>query len=99
MSLMAKPQLEAAKKVPSQVIDAIFKASRSEGRSSTTAEQNDNCAEKATEASGLSKPELVQCNPDIVDWDGPNDPAYPRNWHRRKKGMHVALISAFTLCA
>ncbi|KAK4243493.1 major facilitator superfamily domain-containing protein [Corynascus novoguineensis] len=38
-------------------------------------------------------------NPDIVDWDGPNDPAYPRNWPRGKKRTHVALLSTFTFCA
>ncbi|KZF23887.1 putative MFS transporter [Xylona heveae TC161] len=36
-------------------------------------------------------------DPDVVDWDGPDDPANPRNWKRGTKLMHVLLVSAFTL--
>ncbi|KAI0102475.1 putative MFS transporter [Nemania sp. FL0031] len=34
---------------------------------------------------------------DIVDWEGPEDPANPRNWKRAVKITHVILISVFTL--
>ncbi|KAK3935595.1 putative MFS transporter [Diplogelasinospora grovesii] len=36
-------------------------------------------------------------NADIVDWQGPTDPANPRNWKRGAKLMHVSLVSSFTL--
>lgn len=32
----------------------------------------------------------------IVDWDGPEDTANPRNWNPRTKMVHVMLVSAFT---
>ncbi|KAM0740601.1 hypothetical protein ACQRIT_005785 [Beauveria bassiana] len=35
--------------------------------------------------------------PDSVDWDGPKDPAHPRNWTKGTKQMHVLIISVFTL--
>ena len=36
---------------------------------------------------------------DIVDWDGPEDPAYPRNWTSGKKLTYVLFVSGFTLYA
>lgn len=36
-------------------------------------------------------------NKDVVDWDGPSDPANPRNWKARAKWTHVLLIGGFTL--
>ncbi len=36
---------------------------------------------------------------DIVSWDGPDDPAYPRNWTPGIKLIHVLLVSGFTLYA
>lgn len=35
----------------------------------------------------------------IIDWDGPDDPANPRNWKATTKMVHVCLVSAFTLYA
>ncbi|KAH7124934.1 major facilitator superfamily domain-containing protein [Dactylonectria estremocensis] len=35
-------------------------------------------------------------DPNIVDWDGPNDPANPHNWSRARKGGTIALVSAIT---
>ncbi|KZT02454.1 MFS polyamine transporter [Laetiporus sulphureus 93-53] len=32
----------------------------------------------------------------IVDWDGPDDPANPRNWSTRTKWAAAATVSAFT---
>ncbi|KAJ5280359.1 MFS general substrate transporter [Penicillium angulare] len=36
-------------------------------------------------------------DPNIVDWDGPNDPQNPRNWSEKNKIINVALISASVL--
>ena len=36
-------------------------------------------------------------DPNIVDWDGPDDPANPMNWSKFKGLGHVAFISIFTL--
>ena len=36
-------------------------------------------------------------DPNIVDWDGDNDPEDPRNWSGKKKWTNAGLIAAFTL--
>lgn len=38
-------------------------------------------------------------DPNIVDWDGPVDPANPLNWSKSIRIGHVALISLITLVA
>lgn len=35
----------------------------------------------------------------VVDWDGGQDPADPRNWAQTTKMIHVGLVSIFTLYA
>ena len=36
-------------------------------------------------------------DPDVVDWDGPNDPANPRNWSQVRKTVDITLISLSVL--
>lgn len=36
-------------------------------------------------------------DPNIVDWDGPEDPANPRNWTHRHKMVNVLLVSLSVL--
>lgn len=43
------------------------------------------------------QPALEPREPNVVDWDGPEDPANPRNWKWGVKLAHVLLISSFTL--
>ncbi|KAI2470239.1 MFS general substrate transporter [Annulohypoxylon bovei var. microspora] len=38
-------------------------------------------------------------DPNIVDWDGPDDPSNPLNWSTLKKGLHIAYVSLFVLFA
>jgi hypothetical protein len=40
---------------------------------------------------------LTFANPNMVDWDGPNDRANPQNWSKLIKIGHVTLISIITL--
>ena len=35
-------------------------------------------------------------DPNIVDWDGPNDPQKALNWSNKKKWSNVAIISSIT---
>lgn len=35
-----------------------------------------------------------QIDPDIVDWDGPNDPENPMNWSRGRKWW-ISILTAF----
>jgi hypothetical protein len=36
-------------------------------------------------------------DPDIVSWDGANDPENPMNWTNRKKWFNIAVISILTV--
>ncbi|KAI0468960.1 major facilitator superfamily domain-containing protein [Xylaria cf. heliscus] len=46
---------------------------------------------------GVPKAEDTVVDPNIVDWDGPGDPAHPRNWSNGTKLMNVLLISLSVL--
>lgn len=35
-------------------------------------------------------------DPNIVDWDGPDDPQNPQNWPMKMKWINVGLISMLT---
>lgn len=37
-------------------------------------------------------------DPNIVDWDGPDDPERPRNWPARRKVLFVIVTSAMVTC-
>lgn len=41
----------------------------------------------------------VPVDPNIVDWNGPDDPENPLNWSKTKKNLHVVIVSLFTLVA
>lgn len=43
--------------------------------------------------------ETDKADPNIVDWDGPDDPENPLNWPSAKRNLHIALVSVFTLNA
>ncbi|KAI0385570.1 MFS general substrate transporter [Hypomontagnella monticulosa] len=36
-------------------------------------------------------------DPNIVDWDGPDDPANPRNWSKGRKMLNIGLVSLSVL--
>jgi len=36
-------------------------------------------------------------DPNIVDWDGPDDPSNPMNWPKSKREGHVVIVSVITL--
>ncbi|KAF2280683.1 MFS general substrate transporter [Westerdykella ornata] len=38
-----------------------------------------------------------EIDPNIVDWDGPDDPENPQNWPERKKWSMIAALAAVTL--
>lgn len=51
-----------------------------------------------TEDEDEKVPSVIQANddPNIVDWDGPDDPEKAINWPDRKKWTNVAIISSVT---
>jgi multidrug resistance protein len=60
---------------------------------------------KSTAASTLSREDTLegqpaaaqQTDPDIVDWDGPDDPENPLNWTKGRKWGLIACLGAVTL--
>lgn len=48
------------------------------------------------DANGPAKPKV---DPNIIDWDGPNDPANPQNWTHGRRIGHVIVVSIITLIA
>lgn len=36
-------------------------------------------------------------DPNVVTWDGPNDPMNPMNWTMKKKWTNIAVLSILTL--
>ncbi len=41
--------------------------------------------------------EMAGKDPNVVDFDGPNDPENPLNWSSAKKTTAIAIVSAMTL--
>ena len=53
-------------------------------------------SEKKGESSGNEGEKEVEVDPNIVDWDGPDDPANARNWTERKKWGNILVIASIT---
>ncbi|KAI0856841.1 hypothetical protein F4860DRAFT_518389 [Xylaria cubensis] len=51
-----------------------------------------------TDAEGGEK-EISTHNPNVVDWNVPHDYTNPLQWSPRKKQLHVAIVSLFSLNA
>ncbi|KAB5583630.1 polyamine transporter 3 [Coniochaeta sp. 2T2.1] len=41
--------------------------------------------------------ETEELDPNVVTWDGPNDPLNPKNWTDKKKWMNVGFLSILTV--
>ncbi|KAI9780537.1 MAG: hypothetical protein M1839_006655 [Geoglossum umbratile] len=44
-----------------------------------------------------SRTPKAPCGPNIVTWDGPDDPENPKNWSRKQRWGITLLVSSFTL--
>ncbi|KAJ5404867.1 Major facilitator superfamily domain general substrate transporter [Penicillium sp. CMV-2018d] len=60
--------------------------------------ETDSEIEASVDDTDLSKPIELK-DPNVIDWDGPDDPANPLNWPASRKNIHVAIVSIFTLTA
>lgn len=40
---------------------------------------------------------VEMADPDVVDWDGPDDKANPQNWTGGKKWLHIIIVSLLAL--
>ncbi|MCJ1403547.1 hypothetical protein MMC11_006770 [Xylographa trunciseda] len=83
MSSLSEQKLEAGSDSTDTVRDALKSGERTE----TSGDEREK----------TSQPVPTAKDPSVVDWDGPADPANPRNWTRGAKLMHVLLVSGFTL--
>jgi hypothetical protein len=72
---------------PARISESIY--SEKSGRPSA--------AGQPTPPSGLS-PMMVQHDPDLVLWDGPDDPGNPMNWSRSKKWASTFALGFVTFC-
>lgn len=63
--------------------------------SSSHAASNENDVEKGATETGAETDEPK--DPNIVDWEGPDDPKNPYNWPAKKKWANIAILSLLTL--
>ena len=63
--------------------------------SSENGAPSDGDLEKGQPPTTEEEEELV--DPNIVDWDGPEDPQNPQNWTKGKKWLNVGILSFLTL--
>lgn len=52
--------------------------------------------ESAHDSNNQSKTQPAK-DPNLIDWDGPDDRENPRNWPNMLRNLHIVLISVFTL--
>ena len=50
-----------------------------------------------TDAPAPTADDKVETDPNIVNWDGPDDPENPMNWNSRKKAAAIGIVSFITL--
>lgn len=48
-------------------------------------------------AKHLGQEDTHVSDPNVVGWDGPDDPACPMNWPEKKKWTNIVAISIMTL--
>ncbi|OTA86500.1 hypothetical protein M434DRAFT_24182 [Hypoxylon sp. CO27-5] len=68
-------------------------------RPNNSRDQNGNEKDLEQGAAGEQITKQHTEDPNIVDWDGPDDPANPLNWSGLKKVLHIAYVSLFVLYA
>lgn len=53
-------------------------------------------ADLETGSASVDMDEPAPRDPNVVDWDGPDDPANPQNWSNSNKAITVVLVSSIT---
>lgn len=76
-------------------------ADKTDGRHSSSSSSsrhisNEKDMEKGV-AEATSEEDKEPRDPNIVDWDGPEDPDNPYNWPAKKKWANIAILSLLTL--
>ena len=47
---------------------------------------------------GATEPEQTEKDPNLIEWDGPDDPENPMNWPKTKKWIVTLTLGFMTLC-
>lgn len=63
----------------------VMETEIAEGETLVPAENNNGMTEE-------EKQDLKEKNPNVVDWDGPNDPGHPHNWPKGKKWRAMSVV-------
>lgn len=66
----------------------------------TSKHENHNLQDQSSptrDAPGIAVGESLPKDPNVVDWDGPEDPENPLNWPTSKKLAAIAIVSMITL--
>ena len=69
---------------------------REQSRKSSESEMPSNHDLEKGQTTSTTEPEEPP-DPNIVDWDSPDDPANPQNWTAKKKWANIATLSFLTL--
>jgi hypothetical protein len=67
------------------------------GQCNVDAENRLGCYNDEGGLDNAAREEKTTQDPNIVDWDGPNDPANPLNWPRAKKIAALGIVSLIAL--
>ncbi|KAI7278046.1 MFS multidrug transporter-like protein [Hortaea werneckii] len=51
---------------------------------------------RSSEESSSNRPEKEKKDPNLVTWDGPDDPENPKNWSTKRKWAATLVVSSFT---
>ncbi|OAA66674.1 Major facilitator superfamily domain, general substrate transporter [Niveomyces insectorum RCEF 264] len=98
-----------AEKSTKSLEDAEAPSDQLNDKGHSNSNRNSDNPDATTTAPDTGSPDDVEANkkpddaptappdPNIVDWDGPDDPAYPRNWSTAAKTANVALVSLSVL--
>lgn len=84
-------ELELQRETTRQTV--LAQLSRTESRHYTESAQIENDGEDNVVADGS---EFRDFDPELVAWEGPDDPENPRNWTARKKWVTTSLVSLYT---
>lgn len=61
-------------------------------------EEGDDDIEKGLPERDITNPAPPTRDPNLVDWDGPEDPENPMNWGLAKKNYITIMLSLVTFC-
>ncbi|KAL2756983.1 hypothetical protein ACRALDRAFT_1049216 [Sodiomyces alcalophilus JCM 7366] len=77
--------------------DHDVEAAVTESRLQSVLEEGSASATTNVDSGAASTNSKIERDPNVVDWDGPDDPENPLNWPESRKWLGLSLISAMTL--